>query len=129
MARIHLLQQRGHLDVTPVMRAVETAVADRKVLELDYVDRSGQRTERRLVEPYGLAGGQDHWYLMAWCRLRGGGRSFRLDRMQGARVTDERAPERELHEVAGEIASFAARPASRSDAHDRGSARQDRPHD
>jgi hypothetical protein len=27
--------------------------------------------------------------------------------MQGARVTDERAPERELHEVAGEIASFA----------------------
>jgi predicted DNA-binding transcriptional regulator YafY len=107
VARIHLLQQRGHLDVTPVMRAVETAVADRKVLELDYVDRSGQRTERRLVEPYGLAGGQDHWYLMAWCRLRGGGRSFRLDRMQGARVTDERAPERELHEVAGEIASFA----------------------
>jgi hypothetical protein len=58
-------------------------------------------------EPYGLAGGQDHWYLMAWCRMRGGGRSFRLDRMQGARVTDERAPERELHEVAGEIASFA----------------------
>ena len=44
---------------------------------------------------------------MAWCRLRGGGRSFRLDRMQGARVTDERAPERELHEVAGEIVSFA----------------------
>src|SRR5205823_5829929 len=72
-----------------------------------YVDRSGQRTERRLVEPYGLAGGQEHWYLMAWCRLRGGGRSFRLDRMQDARVTDERAPERELHEVAGEIASFA----------------------
>ena len=68
---------------------------------------ASQRTERRLVEPYGLAGGQDHWYLMAWCRLRGGGRSFRLDRMQGARVTDERAPERELHEVAGEIASFA----------------------
>ena len=77
------------------------------MLELDYVDRSGQRTERRLVEPYGLAGGQEHWYLMAWCRLRGGGRSFRLDRMQDARVTDERAPERELHEVAGEIASFA----------------------
>jgi predicted DNA-binding transcriptional regulator YafY len=107
VARIHLLQQRGHLDVTPVMRAVETAVADRKVLELDYVDRSGQRTERRRVEPYGLAGSQDHWYLMAWCRLRGGGRSFRLDRMQGARVTDEPAPERELHEVAGEIVSFA----------------------
>jgi predicted DNA-binding transcriptional regulator YafY len=107
VARIHLLQQRGHLEVTPVVRAVERAVAERKVLELDYVDRSGQRTERREVEPYGLAGGQDHWYLMAWCRLRGGGRTFRLDRMKAARVTDAPAPERELHEVAGEIASFA----------------------
>ena len=94
------------------MRAVETAVADRKVLELDYVDRSGQRTERRRVEPYGLAGSQDHWYLMAWCRLRGGGRSFRLDRMQGARVTDERAPERELHEVAGGSTAHTSRAAT-----------------
>jgi predicted DNA-binding transcriptional regulator YafY len=107
VSRIRLLQQRGHLEMTPVVRAVETAVAERKVLELDYVDRSGQRTERRVVEPYGLAGSDDHWYLMAWCRLRGGGRSFRLDRMQAARVTDEPAPEREIGEVAGDIAAFA----------------------
>lgn len=107
VSRIHLLQRRGQLEATPVVRAVETAVAERKVLELDYVDRTGQRTERRLVEPYGFAGSEEHWYLMAWCRLRGGGRSFRLDRMQAARVTDEPAPEREIHEVAGEIAAFA----------------------
>src|SRR2546421_2116876 len=79
VARIHLLQQRGHLDVTPVMRAVETAVADRKVLELDYVDRSGQRTERRRREPYRVPGSPGHWYLLAWWRLRGGGPPFRLD--------------------------------------------------
>ena len=107
VSRIHLLQQRGQLEATPVVRAVEAAVAERKVLELDYVDRTGQRTERRLVEPYGFAGSEDHWYLMAWCRLRGGGRSFRLDRMQAARVTDEPAPERRIDEVAGEIAAFA----------------------
>ena len=105
-SRIRLLQQRGHLEMTPIVRAVETAVADRKVLELEYIDRSGQRTEGRLVEPYGFAGSQDHWYLMAWCRLRGGGRTFRLDRMQSARVTDEVAPERDLNEVAGEIAAY-----------------------
>jgi predicted DNA-binding transcriptional regulator YafY len=107
VGRIHLLQQRGQLDATPVVRAVETAVTRRKVLEVDYVDRSGQRTDHRLVEPYGLAGSDQHWYLMAWCRMRDGGRSFRLDRIQGARVTDEVAPERELHEVAGDIAAFA----------------------
>jgi predicted DNA-binding transcriptional regulator YafY len=107
VGRIHLLQRRGQLEATPVVRAVETAVTQRKVLDLNYIDRGGQRTDHRLVEPYGLAGGQDHWYLMAWCRLRNGGRSFRLDRIQDARVTDEVAPERQLHEVAGDIAAFA----------------------
>jgi predicted DNA-binding transcriptional regulator YafY len=107
VGRIHLWQRRGQLEATPVVRAVATAVAQRKVLELDYVDRTGQRTERRLVEPYGFAGSEQHWYLMAWCRLRGGGRSFRLDRMQAARVTDETAPERQIHEVAGEIVAYA----------------------
>ncbi len=107
VGRIHLLQQRGQLEATPVVRAVETAVTQRKVLELDYVDRSGQHTDHRLVEPYGLAGGQDHWYLMAWCRMRDGGRTFRLDRIHGARVTDETATERQLHEVAGDITAFA----------------------
>jgi predicted DNA-binding transcriptional regulator YafY len=107
VGRIHLLQQRGQLEATPVVRAVETAVVRRKVLELDYVDRSGQHTDHRLVEPYGLAGGQDHWYLMAWCRMRDGGRTFRLDRILEARLTDETAPDRQLHEVAGDITAFA----------------------
>jgi predicted DNA-binding transcriptional regulator YafY len=104
VGRIHLLRQRGELDATPVVRAVEDAVAERRVLELDYTDRTGQRTERRLVEPYGLAGAEHHWYLMAWCRLRDGGRTFRLDRIRAARVTGEAVPPRELHEVAGDIA-------------------------
>jgi predicted DNA-binding transcriptional regulator YafY len=107
VGRIHLLQKRGQLEATPVVRAVEAAVVRRRVLELDYVDRSGQHTDHRLVEPYGLAGGEDHWYLMAWCRMRDGGRTFRLDRIHGARVTDETAPDRKLHEVAGDIATFA----------------------
>lgn len=104
VGRIRLLQQRGQLESTPVVRAVESAVAERRVLELDYVDRTGQRTERRLVEPYGLAGAEHHWYLMAWCRLRNGGRTFRLDRIRAALLTSEAAPPRDLGEVAGDIA-------------------------
>ena len=36
------------------------------------------------------------WYLIGWCRLRGGGRSFRIDRIQRARLTEEVAPERDM---------------------------------
>jgi predicted DNA-binding transcriptional regulator YafY len=109
IGRIRLLQQRGQLETTPVVRAVETAVVERKVLELDYVDRNDQRTAQRIVEPYGFAGGDEHWYLMAWCRLREGGRSFRLDRIRSAAVLDEAVPSRELHEVASEIAEWGRR--------------------
>jgi len=79
------------------------------VLELDYVDRNDQRTARRLVERYGFAGGDEHWYLMAWCRLREGGRSFRLDRIRSAEVMEETVPARELHDVASEIAEWGRR--------------------
>ena len=108
--RIRLLQRTGELARTPVVRAVETAVLRRQVLELDYVDRDGNRTAERLVEPFGFSGGADHWYLMGWCRLRDGGRSFRLDRIRAARVTEEAAPPRTLHEVAGERAEWMRRP-------------------
>ena len=105
VARIHLMWQRGELARTPVLEAVEEAVTGHRVLELDYVDRTGSATEARQVEPYGLMGGGGQWYLMAWCRLRDGGRTFRLDRIEAARVIDEKAPERSLDEVAGHIAA------------------------
>src|ERR687897_2215063 len=56
VGRIRLLQQRGQLETTPVVKAVEAAVVERKVLELDYVDRNDRRTAHRVVEPYGFAG-------------------------------------------------------------------------
>src|SRR5207245_2576538 len=43
--RIRLLQQTGELARTPVVRAVESAVLHRQVLELDYVDKDGNRTD------------------------------------------------------------------------------------
>jgi predicted DNA-binding transcriptional regulator YafY len=72
---------------------VFTAVQQRRVLHLAYADRAGSSTERD-VEPLGLLWGSPGWYLLAWCRLRGAVRGFRLDRIRSARLTDERAPDR-----------------------------------
>ena len=38
--------------------------------------------------------GREHWYLLAWCRLRDGARVFRLDRIRSATWTDEVVPGR-----------------------------------
>ena len=42
-------------------------------------------TTRRHIEPVGYLGSPSGWYLLAWCRLRDGLRSFRVDRIQRRR--------------------------------------------
>ncbi|MEJ3744381.1 WYL domain-containing protein [Actinomycetes bacterium KLBMP 9797] len=78
-----------------VLRAAEEAVVRRAVLAIDYVDRHGTAS-RRLVEPVALLGDGPLWYLVGWCRLRGGEREFRLDRVRRATATLEVAPSRPL---------------------------------
>jgi predicted DNA-binding transcriptional regulator YafY len=81
-----------------VLRAVEEAVLRHVVLELDYEDRMGIPTKRG-VEAQGLFGSTHGWYLIGWCRMRDGGRMFRLDRISSAIVTDEKIPDRDVDEV------------------------------
>jgi predicted DNA-binding transcriptional regulator YafY len=100
VGRVHSMGSSARSDA---MRTIERAIVDGVVVELDYVDKDGERTQRA-VEPYGLTSTQENWYLMAWCRLRHEGRVFRFDRIHGARATDERAPDRSLHDVAGHYA-------------------------
>jgi len=82
-----------------VMRTAEEALWSRSVLAIEYSDRNGAASSRA-VEPLGLARGGEHWYLVGWCRLRGGVREFRLDRVHRVARTDEVAVPR-LADLAG----------------------------
>ncbi|MFS4098040.1 helix-turn-helix transcriptional regulator, partial [Streptomyces sp. AF1A] len=64
-----------------------------RVLRLDYADAAGRVTARD-VEPLGFLGGEEHWYLAAWCRLRDAPRGFRLDRVRAVTALGERVPDR-----------------------------------
>lgn len=81
----------------PVPAGMEQAVVDRLVVEVDYEDRSGAVTRRR-IEPMGFVGVDERWYLVGWCRLRDDQRVFRVDRFTRVRVIDERAPDRFLEQ-------------------------------
>lgn len=74
-----------------VPAALERAVVENRVVALSYEDRSGATTSRQ-IEPAGLVGVDDRWYLVGHCRLRGDTRVFRVDRVHDARVLDEPAP-------------------------------------
>ncbi|MBA2678939.1 MAG: YafY family transcriptional regulator [Ktedonobacteraceae bacterium] len=57
-------------------------------LAIDYLSTSQESTHRK-VEPYGITGWKGRWYLIAYCCLRQGYRTFRLDRIQCHEVLSE----------------------------------------
>jgi predicted DNA-binding transcriptional regulator YafY len=84
--KVHLIDRGG--PAPPMPRLVADALSAQRVLRLRYADKGGAATTRD-VEPLGYLGGRDHWYLIAWCRLRDALRAFRTDRILGVTVTAE----------------------------------------
>lgn len=70
------------------MQQVRHAIDDRRVLVLQYEDREGEASERR-VRPLALYFWGRTWTLAAWCELRQDYRNFRLDRIEDMTVLDE----------------------------------------
>ncbi len=97
------------------LRGLQEAVARRRVVRLEYRGREQTESLGREVEPLGLVFYGGNWYLVAWCRLRGDLRHFRLDRIQEmettGRVFSPRADfDLEAH-LAGQAAAGQAFPA------------------
>lgn len=85
-----------------VPQVIQQAIVAGRALSMTYIDRSGMRTER-IIEPTAFVNGPSGWYLVGWCRLRRGGRAFRLDRIVRARDTGERVASRRFEDVATDL--------------------------
>ena len=72
-----------------VLTRIQTALAQRRVLELHYQTKGAGPAVRREVEPLGLIYYSDRWHLIGYCRLRGDFRDFRTDRIQKLSLRDE----------------------------------------
>ena len=79
--------------LSPEMRErlalLREATESRQVLQLDYLDLSDARSQRR-VRPLACLFWGQVWTLAVWCELREDFRSFRVDRIQALQVLDER---------------------------------------
>ena len=76
-------------DDSEVARIVSQAIADSRVLRLDYYKENEDQFTTRRVEPYQLLNGQEGWYVHCWDLDRDATRSFRLDRIREAEILDE----------------------------------------
>ncbi|MEO0528098.1 MAG: YafY family protein [Bacteroidota bacterium] len=67
---------------------LQHAITKRRVLELTYRSGSKREITQRAIEPLAIYFTQDHWVLIAYCRLRKGHREFRTDRIARIIKTD-----------------------------------------
>lgn len=74
----------------PILETLRRSIKELTGVRITYLPGSqftGGRPQVREVEPYALVHRWGWWYLAAFCRLRGGMRTFRVDRIRDARPT------------------------------------------
>ena len=73
--------------VAPTLALIRDSVEKGVQLELDYLSSRGDH-ERRRVDALRVESIDADWYLRGWCHLREAVRTFRLDRISNAEITD-----------------------------------------
>jgi proteasome accessory factor C len=79
----------GTGDDSVIARVVSTAVAESKLVRLEYYKANEDQFTERVVEPYALINGREGWYVASFDPEREDVRHFRLDRVKTATVLDE----------------------------------------
>ncbi len=72
-----------------VLDAVNVAVGEHRLLEIDYWSAGTGATSTRVVEPYLLVRTRGEWFYVAWCRSSQGTRTFRVATTKRATLRGE----------------------------------------
>lgn len=102
-ARADDLASRVWVDTPPppvraVRSALEEAMSEQRVVRIRYVSRDDITTTRD-VEPIMFGSRSGRWYLIGWCRLRGGIRWFLVAHIERASVTTTPCGDHSIEEV------------------------------
>ena len=90
---LQITRARG--DDSEIARVVSQAIAQRRLLEIEYYKENEDVFTPRLIEPYQLLNGNEGWYVHSYDAEKEATRSFRLDRIKSATVSDETFEPRE----------------------------------
>ena len=82
-------EPRAELDEEELVATLSRGIEERRVVAIHYLKEGEETPSERLVEPYTFERVLPNWIIHTWDRTSDGERSFRLDRMRSARLTDE----------------------------------------
>ena len=67
--------------LSPLLDKIRTGARQQRQVRIRYQGSTSDQTSERLVDPYALAHRSGWWYLVGYCHLRQGLRTFRVDRI------------------------------------------------
>jgi proteasome accessory factor BC len=85
----------GSSDEEKLVKVLSEGADKRRVVEIEYLKEGEDQPSVREVEPYSFERELPVWRVHTWDRTADGPRTYRLDRMRSARLTDERFEPRE----------------------------------
>lgn len=87
--------------ITPLkyFEVIASATLSRRQLKIRHFNRERNETGERHISPQQIVFYRDNWYVDAWCHLRNALRSFAIDAITGAELTDEIAREIDPAEI------------------------------
>ena len=86
--RVQVLPAEDSKNTTESLTLFQFALTNYFLVKMSYTNRVHEKTSR-IVEPFALLSAQSNWLVLAWCRLRGEFRFFRLDRITRLEILSE----------------------------------------
>jgi predicted DNA-binding transcriptional regulator YafY len=99
----------------PFLEKLRRAAREHRQVDMEYQGTSKAETTRRQVDPYALVHRSGWWYLVGYCHLRNGSRTFRVDRIQNLELLNQTFPPPDDFDVHAYLErEFADQPAVRA---------------
>jgi predicted DNA-binding transcriptional regulator YafY len=87
--RIAVSQNNTYDRTSNYLSSLQLALTNFNVTSISYQKADTEEVSTRTIEPFALLTTQENWLLLAFCRMRGSFRLFRLDRIRHLVVLDE----------------------------------------
>ena len=72
-----------------LLQTILSSINDKLIIEVNYTNADDNKSMRAL-EAVGISYTHPNWYLSAWCHLREEYRTFRLDRIENIKITENK---------------------------------------
>lgn len=91
-----------------ILNDVQSAICSKRVMSILYLSGEESESNRRMIEPRFVGFMDQKWYVIAFCRLRGAYRNFRLDRIKEYTFENTlfKEPDLSINEILQQMLSY-----------------------